>query len=259
MKKMILVSIILAILFIGVFALGSYIGQIDNAGLFTLTNITVTAKPTPTGDSMTYKLGGSNYDDYTTEKLSLSQTNNTSNVLFNYFTGSVKKNKLTYSLSFYSGINFSKSDSNVTETWVENGTKDMVKIPFMGKTYNINKINFSENKIQSLELLDSAATKSYSIGEKIEGLVGKDGKSYYATIDGVIYSSTDPTTVKMTLYNAETKEIVTWSTKVKEGETFDTGQLETSVEVNAVDNFGTQDIPEYSIKVTVGKAIIIFE
>ncbi|MDD4983936.1 MAG: hypothetical protein PHH82_03830 [Candidatus ainarchaeum sp.] len=254
MKKMILVSIILAVLFIGVFALGNYIGQTDNAGLFTLTNIMVTAKSTPAGDNMTYKLGGSTYEDYTTEKLSLSQTNNTSDGLFNNFTGSVKKNKLTYSLNFYTGINFSKSDSNISETWTDKGTKDVVKIPFMGKTYNIDKVTFSGTKIQSLELLDSTTVKSYSIGDKIENLIGKNGKEYYAVVTAVSQNDT----VKISLYDLN-GNTVEKNVAVAINEYFGESSLTTKVKIQNISNTGTTDNPKYTIEIIIGNVVTISE
>ncbi|MDD4983734.1 MAG: hypothetical protein PHH82_02765 [Candidatus ainarchaeum sp.] len=202
--------------------------------------------------SASYKVGGTTYTSSIREQVALG-----AQALFDdrYYVGDMglayDAEDFVYTVTF-GDLNFAKDTATggyTSPSWTD-GTNDKVVIPFLGSTYMVYSINDSSDQIV---LVNESSVKSYAPGAKLENLVGKDGKAYYATIDGVVYSSTDPTTVKMTLYNAETGVAETESTKVAEGETFAEDLLDTGVDVHQVDNIGTSDVPAYDIQILLGE------
>lgn len=209
--------------------------------------------------TLSYKVGGATHEASAKETIGFSSipSFDTSNDV-QRLSGKVSAGDLNYLLDLGVGIDFNADSAFTTSTWTDAGAADKVEIPLLGKTYVVHKVTLSGANIQQLELFEKNAIKTYTKGDKIDNLVGKDGKSYYAMIEGV----TTGLDSVLTLYDASTGSVVEdyQSEKIGTSDKFAEDVLDTVLEVTDIYNLGTTDIPDYKIEMAVGtEAVTVYE
>jgi hypothetical protein len=206
--------------------------------------------------SLAYDIGGNSYTASLKETLGFEVTPSfdTSEKRLNAEFGSAA-NDINYYLYFGgSGLDFNAdSDWTSGSTWTDAGSDDDVVITIMGKTYKIHQVVLSTN-ITDLLLFEADALETYTQGDTIENLKGKDGKDYYAVIEAV---TTDSEAI-MTLYDAETKEAVSKYTNeaISANGKFAEKVLEGIVQITALRNWGTTEVTNWNIEIAVGEEAI---
>jgi len=214
--------------------------------------------------TLSYKIGGATYDAYAKEQLKFTSTPSfdTSSKV-KRLNAESQAGEISYTVTYgsgTSGIDFNKDSGFTSSTWTDSGASDKVEIPFLGKTYVVHKVvlDSSASKISQLELFEKNAIKTFTKGDKITDLKGKDGKTYYAVIEGM---TTDLYAV-MSLYDAATGQVVEdyKSEKVGTSDKFAEDVLETVLEITDIYNLGTTDVPDYRIEMAVGtQAVTIYD
>lgn len=210
--------------------------------------------------TLNYKIGGASYEAYAKESLSFNTTPtfDTSSKV-QRLNAEFSSDDLNYDVTFGAtdaGIDFNADGTwtSGTTTWTDSGASDKVEIPFLGKTYVVHKVTLSGSTIEELELFEKGAIKVFTKGDKIEGLKGKDGKTYYAVLSSVV---SDGSSVKMALYDSTGVVVSDYENEsIGESEKFAEDVLESILEVTSIDNTGTSDVPNWEIEVAVGSEAV---
>jgi len=209
--------------------------------------------------ALTYKVGGATHEASAKESLGFSVTPifDTKNDV-KRLNAEMAGGDLNYTVDFGTGVDFNADSDFTTSTWTDSGASDKVELPFLGKTYVVHKVILSGTAIQQLELFEKNAIKTYTKGDKIDGLKGKDGKTYYVMIEGI----TTGLDAVMTLYDATTGAVVEdyQSEKIGTSDKFAEDVLESVLEVTDIYNIGTTDVPDYKLEMAVGtEAVTVYE
>ncbi len=211
--------------------------------------------------TLNYKIGGASYEAYAKENLGFTTTPafDTSSKV-QRLNAELTSNDLNYDVVFGAtdaGIDFNSDGAFTTTTWTDSGASDKVEIPFLGKTYVVHKVTLSSSldDMTQLELFEKGAIKTFKVGDKIEGLKGKDGKTYYAIIGSVINSATDNADEAVfTLYDSEGKVVEDYENeKIGESEKLAEDILDSTVEVTDIyDTSSSSDVYQWNVEIAVG-------
>lgn len=148
-----------------------------------------------------YLWNGTSYTTTMQERLAF-----TADVFFDPITklelvAEVASGGLVYNVNLGSGI--PKYENTSVTTKFQDDANDNVRIPFFGADYLVKQVDAVSNLI---ELIKGSAEKSYSEGDKLTGLVGKNGENFYIVVgSGGTVGSTQKVT--MTLYSEDGTQI----------------------------------------------------
>ncbi|MEW6294872.1 MAG: S-layer protein [Candidatus Diapherotrites archaeon] len=111
----------------------------------------------------------------------------------------IQSNGLRYNLNLGSGIPKCEGTGLPTCLAFADDSNDNIRIPFFGEDYLVKTVDYTNNYVQ---LLKAAAEKTYSPGDKIADLLGKDGGKYYVEV-GTGRSVSGVTKIELTLYKED--------------------------------------------------------
>ncbi|MBU1121014.1 S-layer protein, partial [Candidatus Micrarchaeota archaeon] len=111
---------------------------------------------------------------------------------------------LRFNLNLGSGVPRYESLSSTLK--FSDDANDNVRIPWFGELYLVKQVDSANNY---LELIKGSAEKSYSEGDKLTGLVGKNGENFYIVVGpGGTVGTASTQKVTMTLYSEDGTQIV---------------------------------------------------
>ncbi len=145
------------------------------------------------------------YNNSTSTTTMQEKLNFTADVSFDSITAkglvaSISAGNMKYMVDLGSGIPIYETSTSTTA--FSDGSTDNIRIPFLGEDYLVKSISVSSNAASTLELVKSTAEKEYLEGDKIEGLVGKDGGEYYIVVgSGAAYDGT--TKINLSIFDSE--------------------------------------------------------
>ncbi len=198
--------------------------------------------------SQTYN--GSSYTTTLQEKLNFTLNAEFDDVVKKALAGRIGIGQLKYVLSLGTGVNAWESGTG-TVKYTDDGN-DNVRFPIFGDDYLLKTADYNSG---SLELVKSAAEKTYVDGDKIEGLEGKDGETYYIEVGGGVTIS-NVTNVELRLYKEDGTLVQSDNFPAGDVRFYsdDTGEeiLQTLVNISAIGTTTTADATVYKPQILVG-------
>ena len=120
--------------------------------------------------------------------------------------GTIATGGIQYVVDLGSGIAATENPSVSGSAKFQDDANDDVRIPFFGKEYLVNEVD-KDSSPKKVVLIEAGQDKQYKEGDKVTGLLGRDGKDYSmvvgigSTIDGTV-------NILLTLFDNAGKEVV---------------------------------------------------